>query len=206
MLLRKIRGIPGAGKTVLISYLIEQIKKYCDQSSQQKSTYVYYYCYFAHNQDETKPLLRWLINQLSRKAKHIPAILKKVYEYGGEPSLSDLLDTLACVLTRFDVVYIFVDAIDECNPREDLLRVLKDFVTESRFKSLRIIASSREYTDIERIMANISTPVSMNNPFVKEDIRCHVRSILESRPQFERWPRELLHKVEETVTEDARGM
>lgn len=41
-----IHGLPGAGKTVLISYLIEQIKNSCDQSPQQSKTCIYYYLLF----------------------------------------------------------------------------------------------------------------------------------------------------------------
>lgn len=76
-----------------------------------------------------------------------------MYKYGGEPSLVDLVKAFACLLERFETVYIFIDAIDESSPREDLLKALRDFVRDSRFKSLQIIASSREYLDIERMMA-----------------------------------------------------
>ena len=201
-----IHGIPGAGKTVLMSQLIEQLRNHCDQSAQGETNYVYYYCYFAHNQDETTPFLKWLISQLCRKAEHIPAVVNKIYNDGREPSLVDLLNMLACILEKFKVVYVAVDALDESDPREDFLKVLRDFVTDSRFNCLQVIASSREYIDIEKSMAVLSASVSMNNPFVEEDIRCHVRSILQSCPQFKRWPHELLREVEEAVATGAKGM
>lgn len=201
-----IHGIPGAGKTVLMSHLIEQIKETLDQSPNPGITYVYYYCYFAHNQDEAKPFLKWLINQLCRKAEHVPAIVNTLHRHGGEPSLADLLDALASILSRFEVVYILVDAVDESNPREDLLTVLRDLVTEPRFKKLQTVASSREYIDIERIMADFSVSVPMNNPYVELDIRRHVQSILQRCPQFGRWPSDLLHEVEQTVVTGAEGM
>ena len=201
-----IHGIPGAGKTVLMSHLIEQIKEYCDQSPNQDIAYAYYYCYFAHNQDETKPFLRWLISQLCRKAGRVPTVVSKLHKHGEESNVADLQDALASILTRFEVVYVAVDAIDESHPREDLLRVFQDFVTDSRFKKLQIIASSREYIDIERIMAGLSVPVSMNNPYVEMDIRRYVQSFIQSCKDFGRWPLELLHEVEEAVAIGAKGM
>ena len=201
-----IHGIPGAGKTILMSHLIEQIKEICDESSKRDIAYVFYYCYFAHNQDETKPFLKWLIGQLCRKADHVPAVIDELRKRGGEPNIADLLDALASILTRFETVYVAVDAIDESDPRDDLLMVFQDLVTESRFKQLQVIASSREYIDIERIMAEISVPVSMNNPYVEMDIRRHVQSFLQSCDKFKKWPLELLNEVEEAVTKGARGM
>lgn len=201
-----IRGIPGAGKTVLMSHLIEQIKKICDQSPKRDITYAFYYCYFAHKQDETKPFLKWLISRLCRKADHVPASINELRKNGGEPNVADLLTALASILTKFEVVYVAVDAIDESDLREDLLMVFQDLVTESRFKKLQLIASSREYIDIERKMAKFSVSVSMNNPYVEMDIRRYVKSILQSCDRFGPWPLELLHEVEETVTMGAKGM
>ena len=194
-----------------MSHLIEQIKKICDESRNKDIVYVYYYCYFARNQDETKPFLKWLISQLCRKAEHVPAIVNELRKHGGDPSVADLLDSLASILTRFKVVYLAVDAIDESDPREDLLATFQEFVAGPRFGNLQLIASSREYIDIERIMtgktmADVSISVSMNNPYIELDIRRYVQSFIESCHPFKRWPRELLHEVEETVVTGAKGM
>ena len=204
-----IHGIPGAGKTVLISHLIEQLEKIRNlvkQASQRETTYVYYYCRSAHNQDETKIFLKWLVLQLCQKAKHVPAIVNELFGHVGEPGLVDLLDALASILTRFEIAYIVVDALDESNPREDFLAVLRAFVIESRFEKLQIAASSREYIDIERTMADISVSVPMNNQHVEMDIRHYVQSTIQSFNQFRRWPYELLHEVEEIVVSGAEGM
>ena len=189
-----------------MSYLSERIQKYCDQPSQQTTTSAYYYCYFAHNQDETEPFLKWLIYLLCRKAEYIPADFNEICRYGKDSNLENLLNTLASIIAKFETVFIVLDAIDESCPREELLKVLQGFVADLRFKNLQIIVSSRNYFDIERIMTNFSTSVSMSNPFVEQDIRCRVRSVLQSRPQFRSWPHELLHEVEETLTTGAKGM
>ena len=189
-----------------MSYLIEQVKQHCGQSQKGKIAYVYYYSYYGHNQDEAVPFLRWLLNQLCRQADLVPGNVYKMYKYGGEPSLVELLKALEDILDKFEITYVILDAIDESNPREDLLKVLRDLVTDSRFKKLQILASSREYIEIERVMEEFSVSVSMANPFVEEDIRLHVRSTLQSDPKFRRWPQELLDEVEDAISTGARGM
>ncbi|KAM0798578.1 hypothetical protein BDR22DRAFT_858945 [Usnea florida] len=201
-----INGIPGAGKTVLMSYLITQVKQHCDQLQDGKAACVYYYCYHGHGQDETLPFLRWLVNQLCRRANVVPGSVYKMYKYGGEPSLVELLNALEEVLQKFEAAYVIVDAIDESNPREDLLKVFRDLATDLRFAKIQLLASSREYIDIERVMQDFSVSLSMANNFVQEDIRIHVRHRLESNPKLTRWPQDLLDEVEEAVSTGARGM
>lgn len=189
-----------------MSYLIEQIEKFCAQSSHRRSIYVYYYCYFAHNQDETKPFLKWVISRLCREVEHIPTYVYNLSKHGAEPSLTALLDAVAQLLVSFESVYIAVDAIDESRSRDDLLQILQILVTDRRFKRLQLVTSSREYIDIERIMSSLSVSIPMNNPFVEQDIRYHVHANLESNPRFGNWPRDLLHEVEKSITTGAGGM
>ena len=202
-----IHGIPGAGKTILMSYLVEQIKQHCKHIRPGKCAYVYYYCYFAHDQDETAPLLRWLLNQLCRQADVVPDTVFTMYKYGGEPGVVELLGALEDILEMFEVTYVVVDALDESSlPREELLRTLQGIATSPRFEKLQLLTSSREYIDIERFMSQFSMSISMANPFVEDDIRVYVRSLLRSSNKFRRWPQELLDEVEQTISTGAKGM
>ena len=201
-----IHGIPGAGKTVLMSYLIEQIKQHCSNSHTTKCASVYYYCYFGRNQNEAAPFLRWLISQLCRQADLVPRSVYELYRHGAELNLEELLAAVGTVLGEFDHAYLAVDALDESIPRDDLLQILRTLASDPRFKKIQLLVSSREYIDIEKVMEEFSVPVSMANPYVEEDIRLHVRSTLKADSKFKHWPQVLLDKVEETLSVDARGM
>jgi hypothetical protein len=201
-----IYGIPGAGKTVLASHLIEKIKEHCERPSTEKCAYVYYYCYFGHNQDEAAPFLRWTINCLYHQADIIPTYLYKLYKHGGEPSLEELLCALEAILDAFHNTYIVTDAIDESMPRDDLLRVLRDLATDSRFQKVQLLSTSRQYIDIEKVMQQISVSVSMCNPLLDEDIKLYVRSQLHSNPKFKHWPLHLREEVVEALSTGAKGM
>jgi len=203
-----IHGIPGAGKTILMSHLVEHINEYCQSQSQSQSTkaHAYYYCYFGHSQDEAAHFLGSLLNQLCRQSGLVTPEIYKMYKAGSEPNLSELLTALEGMLAHFDTVYVVVDALDESLPRENLLEVLRDLVTDVRFQKIQVLASSREYIDIELILEAISVSVSMSNPFVEEDIRSLVRSLIASNHKFRRWPQDMLDELENAVATGAHGM
>ena len=201
-----IHGIPGAGKTVLMSHLVANIEKFCHEPRASKYTYLYYYCYFGRDQNEAIPLLKWLVHRLSREAKHIPKVLYDIYKDGGEPSLTATLEVVAQLLISFDSVYITIDAIDESKPREQLLDIIQTLITDQRFKNLQLVASSREYVDIERTMRKFCVSLSMDNHHVQQDIRHCIHSKIKSNPRFGKWPHNLLLKVEESIANGAKGM
>ncbi|KAK0741626.1 hypothetical protein B0T21DRAFT_116973 [Apiosordaria backusii] len=93
-----LSGIPGAGKTVLASYLIQTLATHCEDPVNKQHTMAYYYCYHGHSQDESIPLLRWIPGQLCRRTENVPDLAQKIFQRGLEPGLVDLLNCLASVL------------------------------------------------------------------------------------------------------------
>lgn len=203
-----VHGIPGSGKTILVSWLIENVQDHCKRVSTENAPYTsaYYYCYFGHRQDEAAPFLRWVITQLSRQAEVVSTLIHELFRRGGEPSIPELLDALGQILQVFSCVYIVIDAVDESSPRDELLEVIHCLVTDRRFTNLQILVTSREYIDIERAMEKVSVSVPMSNELVEQDIRLHVQSILRSNPKFRCWPDDLLIEVEDAVSTKAKGM
>ena len=172
----------------------------------QKCGFVYYYCYYGHKQDETLPFLLWLLCVLCRQADRIPEDIVKMYKFGGQPELSGVMKAVEDILISFERVFVVIDAIDESQSRENILRVLRDFVIEPQFQKIQLLASSREYADIEQVMGTISTPVSMAHPSIENDIRICIRSMLQSNSKFSHWSPNLLSEVEDTVSKGAKGM
>jgi hypothetical protein len=136
----------------------------------------------------------------------IPVEVQRLHKSGGVPGLGELLTAVKAILESCDVAFVVIDAMDESSPRIDLLKVIRDLATDSRFSKVQILATSREYVDIERTMEDISSSVPMSNPLVEEDIRVHVRSKLHLNDKFRRWPEDLLSDVEEAVATGAKGM
>jgi hypothetical protein len=200
-----VHGIPGAGKTIFASHLIESVRDHCYSRGSEYAC-VYYYCYFGHSQDETAPFLRWVLLELCRQLGRVPLAVHELYRRGGKPSSRNLLLTLEKVVPAFKRVFIVVDAVDESLQRENLLRVLRDLAGDPRFQNLRLLATSREYVDIEEVMNDISTPISMRNYLADQDIALYIRSRLNSHSRLKRWPQQVRDDVLESLSTKANGM
>ena len=202
-----INGIPGAGKSILASYLAEEIEKHCASlSKSSKLGHAYYYCYFGHNQDESSHFLRWIIGQLCRQSTKVPEELQSICKSGKTPTLSSLLSVLHSTMEGFERVYLILDAVDESMPRADLLRVIRDLSTDTRFSALSLLVTSRQYIDIEQVLEACSIPITMSNPFVEEDIWTLVHSTVQSDARYQRWPEDLRREMQDTIPKRAKGM
>ncbi|KAF7537322.1 hypothetical protein G7054_g3825 [Neopestalotiopsis clavispora] len=174
-----VYGIPGAGKTVLSSHLSEQCQSYCNESVGKPSVCVYYYCSYRNHQDETLPLIRWLVSQLIRKTRHVPNHLVADHENDHQPSIKTMKEALSELLVHVQTVYLFVDAVDESQPRAELLLFLEEIVTNPNFGRIQLLATSRKYHDITSVLTRLSHPISMSNEEVDKDIRRFIAARLE---------------------------
>ncbi|KAF4786065.1 L-galactose dehydrogenase [Colletotrichum scovillei] len=203
-----IHGIPGAGKTILASQLAEKIEESCRQSTSNDSVSIgiHYYCYFGHNQDESAPFLRWVLERMCRKVDQVPDHLWKMFKDGRDPSLSDLLTALGAASRYFSIVYITIDAVDESSPREELLKVLRDLATDFRFPNIRLLVTSREYLDIEKVMEEISTEISMRNEYLDADIRLYTETRLATDDKLKDWTKDVRKEALIALCAGAKGM
>jgi Cdc6-like AAA superfamily ATPase len=110
-------GIPGAGKTILTSIVIEYMQTQLHRD--QKVGIAYIYCNFQ-SQDAQKAvdLLASLLKQLSQGMASLPEYVTDLYNKHKDkrtrPSLNEILRTLQDVSTLYSKVFIIVDALDEC--------------------------------------------------------------------------------------------
>ncbi|KAH0537608.1 hypothetical protein FGG08_005600 [Glutinoglossum americanum] len=114
-----LNGIPGAGKTVLASLLIDECRKipticvaffYCKYEDPQRNSFV--------------AIARSILLQLLH---HKKTLLSYIYEKaftGGGSSLESLelaQELLKVALMAFDRVYLVIDGLDECRKTEKML-------------------------------------------------------------------------------------
>ena len=200
-----IYGIPGAGKTILASFLIGLCEERCESQGKDKTkACIYYYCSYRNNQDETCPLLQWIVGQLCRLTECIPKTIHDTHRLNQHPRTEVLLDALGTLLSSMQRVYLVVDALDESMPRTGLLELLETLATDSRFQKLQILATSRKYLEIESILSRISTPISMSNEEVDKDIRVYAQA--EIKRTCSRWSEDLKLEALEALVHGAEGM
>ncbi|KAK4158998.1 hypothetical protein QBC43DRAFT_193013, partial [Cladorrhinum sp. PSN259] len=201
-----IHGIPGCGKTVLAARLIQKVGQLCKERRDARWVSVYYYCHHSRNKDESNSFLRWTLSQLCRKARRISTQLLNIYRRGGEPTLVEILACLGESMEWFDSVFVTIDALDESRPTAPLLALLRTMMTDVRFRKIQLLATSRQYSEIQHAMVGICLPVPMAHPLVERDIAISVRKAIESNCRFRGWPPGLREEVTRTLSTKAEGM
>ncbi|KAH6672655.1 hypothetical protein F5X68DRAFT_246927, partial [Plectosphaerella plurivora] len=198
-----LHGLPGSGKTVLASFAIEHLKKV--RREKPGSCLAYYYCHYSHGEDEALPMLAWLVSQACRQLHWVPPELRDLFDQGHDPQVHELQNVLAVLLERLETLVIVIDAVDESSPRDELLYLVSALVLDKRFAKVRVLATSREYFEIQRVFGGLSTAVSMSNSSVDEDVRCFVRSKLVASRRLYKW-RHMFGEIEDVLVQKARGM
>jgi len=202
-----IHGIPGAGKTVLASYVIEIAAANCKAHG-----YAYYYCLYSREQDETIPFLKWILRQLCWQTdKMVPSKIKEADDKSDGISKEDLLDCLEQVSSHYENgVYIVIDAVDESKPRDNLVKVLTEIGTADRFWKVSLLFTCREENDIMMPINRLGkscTRISMSNPNVREDVKRYVHNQLIAVHAFSKYfDAAVLAEVENQLTQKAKGM
>ncbi|KAI0137523.1 hypothetical protein BJ170DRAFT_728809 [Xylariales sp. AK1849] len=198
-------GIPGAGKTVLASYLVEDAAMHCGSKG-----CTYYYCHYSRDQDETLPLLKWIIRDLSRQDEYyVPKQLEHNYEAEKDPSVDELLGCLEELSNRFKRVYVIVDAVDESRHRDELLSVLTKIGTDNRFWKVSLLLTSRHEVDIQEAIQDVSdhcTEISMSNPEVRADIRRFIEAEMAKIARWRKLDATFLDEIRDTLSQGSRGM
>lgn len=109
-------GIPGAGKTILASIVVDEL--YTRFQNDKQIGIAYLYCNFRQQDDQkAEDLLAALVKQLAR-GRLLPGSVKSLYESYKQkrtrPSCDELSKTLRSVAGLYSKVFIVVDALDEC--------------------------------------------------------------------------------------------
>ncbi len=198
-------GIPGAGKSVLFFYIVEDMKADCKAKPRGTSVCVYYYCHFRRNQDESTHLLRWVVSQLVRHAQYIPTNISYAFKLGEQTGSPVLTEALAELSSRFESIYLLVDGLDESVQRHNLLDVLK-LLHQGPFRNVKILTMSREELDIQYSLREIAQSLSLSNPYLDEDIAIYVRSKLAGNARLRVFPVEVKKEIEASLVNGACGM
>lgn len=203
-------GIPGCGKSILCSAIIEDILQ--DSSDDPGKATAYFYFAFSDSRHQVPELMvRSLIDQFSKQCIQIPedlhSLLSSDLDRRRQPTLDELLEMLHQMVQHFPASYIVLDALDECNDRPQLLRILEIMARWD----VRIIVSSRDEQDIRSSLASLVeeyNAVCLLSTLVNKDISTYVRHRLSTDKNLKRWQKdpEVQQEIETQLTENAHGM
>ncbi|EQB52672.1 hypothetical protein CGLO_07683 [Colletotrichum gloeosporioides Cg-14] len=210
-----VSGIPGCGKTVLSSTLIEDVR-----STYSSACLAYFYFDFNDSSKQTlDSLLRSLIQQCSQKNEASKACIHDLWKSrparrDEQPTTQQLYDCLVKILNQSDETWVIIDALDECTTRDGsyvdgILSFIKQ-LKQDTVGSTHILVTSRSVEDIERSFtewAQNECFISLQHSLIQDDIQAYIRHELRPGGRFDRWqgtPR--LEQIESTLMAKVDGM
>jgi ankyrin repeat domain-containing protein 50 len=207
-----LHGIPGAGKTIICSTIIDHIAAFCKTRPQTQMAY-YYFDFNDESLLRLGTFLQSIILQLSRQSGGLPDPVRSLYEQcdnGREmPGDGPLVSTLFDLLMEDKQTFIIIDALDECPKveRERFYQLITERIGHPPGR-YNFLLTSRKEADIEEAMTEISQlyDVPIQSGDVNADVRLHVREFILGNKRLRKWPEELRSEIETSVVTGAEGM
>ncbi|KAK1690156.1 hypothetical protein BDP55DRAFT_544336 [Colletotrichum godetiae] len=205
-------GIPGAGKTVLTSVVVDHL--FTKFTADDGVGIAYLYCKSRTRSSQTlETLLSSLLKQLLTRvsSRRWPKSLRDLHQkyaiqgLDARPLPDELRQELKRISRAFTRVFIIVDALDECQPRScqsRLLQILSSLETKTMVR-INILVTSRPLPGIEKDLFN---HIRVDIEAHEEDIRRYTRSnlteiqdLVDNAPGLER-------QITDRVASSASGM
>lgn len=201
-------GIPGAGKTIMTSVVIDDLCKRYHKDA--KFGIAYLYCTFRQ-QDIQNPdgLFSCLLRQLGQTQSFLPVEIQDLYQHhqprGTRPSLNEIVRVLHSLLATYSKTYILVDALDEL-PHHCRSMVLSQIFNLQKDANLSIFATSRPTVDMSKDFGVYTSLISLEIRATEEDISTYLYGRMSELSFFARERPELQGVIKEAIVEAADGM
>jgi hypothetical protein len=201
-------GIPGSGKTIMVSIVIDHI--YTKFQNDASIGIAYLYCNFRRQQEEPSgALLLNLLKQLIQDRPSIPESVKTLYDRHKpkltRPSLDEISKVLHSVMTGYSRAFIIIDALDECRVSDGGRKQLLSEISNLQSRTgVNLFATSRFIPDIVKEFEGRS--ISLEIRASPEDLRRYLGGHMSSLPSFVLRSPNLQEEVETGIVKAVEGM
>ncbi|KAI1467938.1 WD40 repeat-like protein [Daldinia caldariorum] len=209
-----LNGIPGAGKTTLVSAVV---RKLLDERNPATINHSIVYFYFKHLQPTKQShnsLLRSVLDQLiSQDSTILDHLFNRILAI--DPTSLRLTKTLEGfvkeALGSHQATYIVIDGLDESAPKEAarsvewLLSLLKGSSDTTTTTSLRVLFSGQRDGILDNLLAD-EPSITLENTDHAEDIKSYCSYICERIGKKFNISQQLQEEICHRVAEGAKGM
>ncbi|KAJ6790264.1 hypothetical protein PWT90_06580 [Aphanocladium album] len=201
------QGIPGAGKTILTSIVIEDLFSRSQGSVDVGIAYIY--CDFRRTDGQRAgELLASLLKQLVGCWSTMPETVKTLYDShksnSTRPSIEELSSALQSVVSLFSKVFIVVDALDECpGAREHRPRFLDELSKLQTKTQSNYFATSRYIPEVE---AELESTMHLDIRATKDDVRNYLDHHMMPQRVVLRENKQLQEDIKREIVEIVDGM
>ncbi|KAJ9217078.1 hypothetical protein DTO166G4_1133 [Paecilomyces variotii] len=200
-------GIPGAGKTILASVVIDELES--QYGTNHDVGIAYFYCSYQHNDDQGQKLeillaavLRQLVQGLFLIPDTIHALHEKHRTKGTRPSVEELSRALRLTMAHFSRLFIVIDALDECL-MTTISPLLDEIFGHQINNNLSFLATARF---IPEIMARFQNKPMQEIRATKPDVIRYIRANLARLPPFVSRNPQLQQEIVTELTDAVNGM
>jgi Cdc6-like AAA superfamily ATPase len=202
-------GIPGAGKTILTSIVVDNLCKRYHGDPTIGIAFVY--CNFRRRgEQKADDLLANLLKQLAHGRSALPTSIKDLYRQHqarqGRPSLDEISTALRSVAAMYSRVFIIVDALDECQTSDGCRsRLLSEIFSLQAKREVNFFATSRPSPYIERefqLRACIPLEILASD----EDMHRYLDGQMSELPAFVLKRPDLQEEIKTGITRAVEGM
>ncbi|GAD96704.1 conserved hypothetical protein [Paecilomyces variotii No. 5] len=203
-------GIPGCGKTILSSTIIDHLQDDCCNNLPKVLTY-FYFDFNDSKRQSPEDMLRGVISQLISQNNKLDASVDSVFASRGgqQPTFRELLQVLRELAREYDETFLVLDALDECGDKQGLWEFLREIDGWDTGR-LHLLITSRPDDDAEMQFKCLrsGSKVDIQGSSVDIDIRSYVEERLQSDSRLKRWQRrpELVDEIMKTIVTHANGM
>ncbi|KAJ7241265.1 ankyrin repeat-containing domain protein [Mycena rebaudengoi] len=198
------RGIPGAGKTVLMSIVVDYLRSHLQSNNVGVAVaYLNHKESDAHSPSNILAGLWWQLVLDRPISAFIQKLYRKHQKQRTRPSLDEVREILRSTIAEYSKVFMVVDALDEYP--EAQRRILLDALG-AMGESVSLMLTSRPNIAPE----SFSPSASVVKIHAKdEDIRCYVKAQIQSSFRLSKHAKarpELHEEIETKIAQNADGM
>ena len=200
-------GIPGAGKTILTSIVIDDLTT--RHQNDPSIGIAYLYCNFRRRDEQkAENLLASLLKQLNQERPSLPDCVKALYNQHKDkrtrPSIDELSKALQSVSAIYSRVFIIIDALDECQTSGGCRsRLLSEIFSLQAKTEANFFATSRPSPYIEREFREC---ISLDILASGEDVCRYLDGHMSQLPEFVLKRADLQEEIKMKITEAVEGM
>lgn len=200
-------GIPGAGKTILTSIVVEELS---DRFKNDNSVGIaYLYCNFRRRDEQkAEELLASLVKQLAQSWSSMPESVESLYNKHKakrtRPTFDEISKALQSVAALYSRIIIVIDALDECQVSDGTrTRLLLEIFSLQAKCRANIFVTSRFNHEIKKeFEGSIYQEIRASS----EDVRRYLDHHMFLLPGFVRSSPGLQEEIKSKITQSVQGM
>ena len=202
-----IYGLPGAGKTVLSSVVIQYLQSLRVPDKKEDCKVAYFYSSSLPKSHRTAVnICAGALSQLLGQVEEIPGPLHEGYRianHHGRPKICEADDVFSMfnrVTAVLPAVFLIIDSLDECTDITSIVSWLEDAVQSVH--SLHVACFSRDISAIRKSLERRPT-IRIDSASIKDDIDTYLTSAIDTLPSIDNSFKSLILS---TLSEKAEGM